>query len=78
MEPFRPIVDKCVVEIVLEYGSSVELSPDLKRLLVGQITGRQTLDGEARTLFDILGRTAASLVDALSGKATRIVYPKPD
>jgi CRISPR-associated protein Cas1 len=75
MEPFRPIVDKAVVKIVDEKGEDVPLEKDTKAVLIGALIERFNLDGEQRTLFDIISRTSASLAQVFEGKAKGLVLP---
>jgi CRISPR-associated protein Cas1 len=74
MEPFRPLVDRTVVEAIAQHGTS-QLSPGVKRDVLLTLTGRLLVDGEQRTLFEALGRTASSLADVFLGKARRLVLP---
>ncbi|MDX2179864.1 MAG: type II CRISPR-associated endonuclease Cas1 [Bryobacteraceae bacterium] len=60
MEPFRPIVDCAVAG--REIGA---LSPSAKRQLIECVTGRYRVSGEARSLFDILARSAQGLAAAI-------------
>jgi CRISPR-associated protein Cas1 len=68
MEPYRPAVDRAVAEMA---GRAREgLTAQVKRALIGTVTGRYAVDGEQRTLFDVLTRTAQRLAAAvLSGDA---------
>ncbi len=61
MEPFRPLVDGAVARMAREEGGLVPLDRETKQELIEALTGRHTIEGESRTLFDILGRTASSL-----------------
>lgn len=69
MEPYRPLVDAEVVQIVGESGGDVALSGPLKARLVDVLhqrlqhpAGRGSgAAAEYRTVFDWIGRTAASL-----------------
>ena len=75
MEPFRPIVDKAVVQLVKEKGTEAELGKEIKAILIGALTARFDLEGESRTLFDILARTASSLAQVFEGKAGELILP---
>jgi CRISPR-associated protein Cas1 len=68
MEPYRPAVDRAVAEMAS--GRREGLTPEAKRALIAAVTGRYAVEGEQRTLFDMLTRTAQGLAAAvLSGDA---------
>jgi len=60
MEPFRPAVDWAVAT-----GANGGLSPAAKKSLIECVTSRYRVNGEARTLFDILSRSAQGLAAAI-------------
>ena len=72
MEPWRPAVDGAVARWVREHGTEAPLD----RELIETITGRYQVGGEARTLFDVLSRTAASLVAVFAGGRRGLVLPE--
>lgn len=77
MEPFRPLVDRTVVEAVGAFGADTPLDRRVKAALLEGILARYTADGEVRTLFDVAARTAVSLADAyLERSAARLYLPK--
>jgi CRISPR-associated protein Cas1 len=65
MEPFRPVIDRIVAA-----SPARPLDQEGKRELIAAVTGRYEVEGEARTLFDILTRLAQSLVRALEGNGS--------
>lgn len=71
MESYRPVVDWAVVQLLeAEQGVADGLTPAVKRRLIEAVTGRYVVDGEVRTLFDIVMRTAQGLATAvLAGDA---------
>jgi len=75
MEPFRPVVDRAVVHIVYSRGKEAPMDKETKAALIGAVTGRYRLDGESRTLFDILSRTAASLAKIFTGEGKELALP---
>ena len=76
MEPFRPTVDAAVVEWVKSFGPGAELDRDAKGALIGALTGgRMAIEGEERTLFDVLARAASSLDDVFAGTRKKLVLP---
>jgi CRISPR/Cas system-associated endonuclease Cas1 len=76
MEPFRPIVDRAVVRLIEEHGMQDELNPKTKAVLLGALLDRFTVTGEERSLFDILARTASSLVQVFAGKRRSLLLPE--
>lgn len=77
MEPFRPLVDKVVVEIVRKHGTDASLDAAMKQRLIQPLMGTFWHDGE-RTLFDLVGRLCASLGAAFEGKGKRLPIPGLD
>lgn len=75
MEPYRPLVDRAVVELVCEHGPDCSLDGTSKPRLVSVLTDRVSSGGEARSLFDWISRTAASLAQVFLGEADRLHYP---
>jgi len=71
MEPFRPIVDRCVAN-----SDIGPLERDAKRRLIEALAARFLVEGESRTLFDILARVAQSLAAAVTGEAQRLWIPE--
>ena len=76
MEPFRPIVDGVVARLVDMYGKLYPLDKQAKAAMLEGLTGRFTLDGESRTLFDIVSRTASSLAAVFAGEADKLILPE--
>lgn len=75
MEPYRPLVDSAVVELVGEYGSDCPLDATAKSRLVSVMTDRLDSDGEERSVFDWISRTSASLAQVFLGERDRLFYP---
>ncbi len=76
MEPWRPTVDGVVVDWTERHGADAPLDAQAKAALIERITGRFDLDGSSRTLFDVLSRTAASLVAVYAGKEKELTLPE--
>jgi len=76
MEPFRPIVDKAVVQIVREKGKDAPIDKQIKATLISALTTRLELEGESRAIFDILAKTASSLAQIFEGKTDEILLPE--
>jgi len=77
MEPFRPLADKAVLALVTTESPQAPLDRRTKALLLGAFTGRLTVEGESRTLFDVAARTASSLVAVLRKERSQLVLPEP-
>jgi CRISPR-associated protein Cas1 len=75
MEPFRPLVDRRVVELLRHYRPDAEMSPQLKADLLAFLQVRLPLEGEKRTLFDVLARAATSLADVFLKNRRRLLLP---
>ncbi|MBN2473375.1 MAG: type II CRISPR-associated endonuclease Cas1 [Pirellulales bacterium] len=75
MEPFRPTVDRAVAEYVGEHEICNHVEASAKQYLIEQMTGRYLIDGQQRTLFDVVARMACSLADVFLGNAARLDLP---
>ncbi|HHT9133450.1 MAG TPA: type II CRISPR-associated endonuclease Cas1 [Candidatus Avalokitesvara rifleensis] len=76
MEPFRPIVDRTVVNLIRTRGPDTPLDREAKAEILSALSGRLTLDGEKRTLFDIAARTASSLAAVFAGEQRELLLPE--
>lgn len=70
MEPWRPLIDLEVAEMVGELGSDAPLDGRAKQRLVGVLHERLSDAGESRTVFEWISRCAASLARALTEEKT--------
>ena len=68
MEPFRPLVDRAVCQVLAENPPEAPMTKEIKAILLQGVTGRLELEGESRTLFDVAARCATSLVAAYGGQ----------
>jgi CRISPR-associated protein Cas1 len=76
MEPFRPYVDKLVLEIIKEGIDYHELNIDLKARLL-QIPALDIhFDGETSPLMVGLQKTTASLARCYEGEQRKILFPE--
>ena len=75
MEPFRPLIDRAVSELVADDLHDAALDKSIKPRLIEPIMGRYRIDGEERTLFDILGRLTASLAAVFEQRQERLDLP---
>lgn len=75
LEPYRPLVDRCVTALVKEQGRDVPLDRVAKARILGSILARYSFKGESRTLFDYFGQTSSSLVEVFTGDSKGIYLP---
>ena len=75
MEPYRPFVDKVVCNIVSMNGRFLEMTPNMKRDLLGIPAMDVIIDGERSPLMNAVQRTTASLAKCFEGKAKKLLYP---
>jgi CRISPR-associated protein Cas1 len=75
MEPFRPFVDMLVREIYDEYGDVLELSPEIKRKLLGVLTCDVAFPKGHSPLMIALSRSSASLARSFTSGKAQIIYP---
>ncbi len=74
MEPYRPYVDKIVVEM---FDSGVEtLDKDAKAHLLGLPVMEVVIGGQRSPLMIAVGQTTASLYKCFSGESRKILYPE--
>jgi CRISP-associated protein Cas1 len=76
MEPYRPFVDKVVWTIVRMNGNYLEITPDMKKQLLGIPAMDVTINGEKSPLMVAVQKTTASLAKCYEGKARKIMYPE--
>jgi CRISPR-associated protein Cas1 len=75
LEPYRPIVDRAVAELMDGAESVPEMDRSTREALLSSLTGAVELSGETRTLFDALSRTSSSLVQVIGGDGERLDLP---
>ena len=75
MEPYRPLVDAKVLEVIKNYEER-ELTTAIKMELLGVLTETVFFDGNKTTLMVAIGRTSSSLQQCYSGEKRKINYPK--
>lgn len=75
MEPFRPIVDEKIAEIMQNY-SEQELNTQIKAELLQILTRTVYFKEEKSPLMVALQKTASSLQQCYSGDRKKIKYPK--
>lgn len=75
MEPYRPFVDRLVMQIVDSSVDYSELTKDLKAELLQIPILDVKIGGKRSPLMIAAGITTASLVKCYTGKSRRIIYP---
>ncbi|MVT12642.1 type II CRISPR-associated endonuclease Cas1 [Chitinophaga tropicalis] len=76
MEPYRPFVDKTVCDIIRGNGKFLDMTPSMKKALLGVPAMDVEIDGQKSPLMNAVQRTTASLVKCFEGKSRKILYPK--
>jgi len=76
MEPFRPIVDRVVAGLRDARGPDAQLDKESKKGILESLLGRFSWENESRTLFDWVGRSAASLAAAVESGEREIFIPQ--
>ena len=76
MEPYRPYVDKLVIEIISKYDElPVSLTMNMKSDLLSIPIIDVSIDGKKRPLMIAVSETTASLAKCFSGELRKISYP---
>ncbi len=76
MEPYRPYVDLLVYDIV-ETGCHIEeLTPQLKKELLGIPAMDVFIDGKQSPLMNAMSRTTNSLYECFEGSSRKLLYPQ--
>lgn len=75
MEPYRPFVDKLVVEMIKEFSDVFDLTPTIKKQLLSIPALDIIIKGEKSPLMIAVQRTTASLARCFEGKEKKILYP---
>lgn len=76
MEPYRPYVDKLVVDVVRHGNTAPQLTKEMKVKLLSLPTIDVNIDGHRSPLMIACSTTTASLYKCFSGEARKIVYPE--
>jgi len=78
MEPYRPWVDRLVIEIVNEFDSLEKLTRELKSRLLVIPALDVKIDQQKSPLMVAMQRTTASLMDCFEGLSRKLLFPDPD
>jgi len=76
MEPYRPYVDRVVLELLDKYFEIEELEPEIKKELLVIPATDVVIDGQPSPLMVGMQRTTASLMYCFEGSSKKIVYPE--
>lgn len=77
MEPYRPFVDKVVIDIMENYDGEIEeLTPELKRQLLIIPAMDVEIDGQKSPLMIATQRTSSSLQKCFANEIRKISYPE--
>lgn len=76
MEPYRPMVDQLVLELVKTTGRPEELTPAIKKELLAVPTLDVEMEGEKSPLMVAVQRTTASLARCFAGGSRKMAYPE--
>jgi len=81
MEPYRPFVDKLIVEIIDENSQKsellqFELTKEMKTKLLQVPILDVIINGQRSPLMVAVSQTTASLYKCFSGESRKIIYPK--
>ena len=74
MEPYRPYVDRLVIDIV-NAGAPEVLDVNVKRALLGLPVKEVIIDGIRRPLMLAVSQTVNSLQKCFSGSSRKVIYP---
>lgn len=76
MEPYRPFVDKVVLNIVNLNGNFLELTPGMKKDLLNIPAMDVQINKEKSPLMVAVQKTTASLAKCFEGRHRKILYPE--
>ena len=77
MEPYRPYVDRLVIQVMAKHGCVEELTREVKYDLLGIPTLDVVINGRRSPLMVAVSQTTASLYRCFAGEQRRIDYPEP-
>jgi CRISPR-associated protein Cas1 len=75
MEPYRPFVDKIVVQIVESEEDYTELTVSIKKQLLSIATVEVFIEEKSSPLMVAMQRTTSSLAKCFAGETRKILYP---
>lgn len=75
MEPYRPYVDKLVLDVARDFGETCRLTTEVKTRLLSIPVLDVSIDGHTSPLMVAASTTTSSLAKCFSGESRRILYP---
>ena len=76
MEPYRPYVDRLVLDIIFSGDDYTKLSVDVKSKLLSIPVIDVVINGERRPLMIAASITTSSLAKCFNGEIRKIIYPE--
>lgn len=76
MEPYRPIIDMIVIELVKNHGLNEDIPVDIKKIILQIPAMDVIINGEKSPLMIATQRTSVSLVKCLEGEQRKLLYPE--
>lgn len=76
MEPYRPFIDGCVIEIVNDMKDTTELNKEIKARLINTLSSDVKMLGETSPMLVAIERTAASLSKSYEESTRQLLYPE--
>jgi len=76
MEPYRPLVDSLIFQIIIEQGIPEQLTTAIKAKLLSIPVIDTQINGQRSPLMNAVATTTASLYKCFSGELRRIAYPE--
>mgnify|MGYP002596732062 FL=1 len=76
MEPYRPYVDELVFQLTNAHDIPIELTKELKTILLNIPTLEVIINGKRSPLMVAVAQTTASLYKCFCGESRKIVYPE--
>jgi CRISPR-associated protein Cas1 len=75
MEPYRPFVDKLIIELMQKTDDLSEITKDVKAELLNVPVLDVIINGQRSPLMVAVGKTTASLYKCFAGEVRKIKYP---
>ena len=76
MEPYRPLVDHSTASTIREWGFRAQFDKAAKRDVLDGLLRRFDYEGQSRTLFDWIARSASSLAAVYMGEGKELYLPR--
>lgn len=76
MEPYRPYVDKLVCDIVRMNGKYLDMTPNMKQMLLAVPQMDVRIGGQSSPLMIAVQKTTASLARCYEGESKQLIYPE--